>query len=295
MLTGSIRIALCLVLSGLAANMAHARGNASTVALTDGAAQYELTIDVPEGPAPPHGWPVVYVLDGNAYATTMTAAVRTQAFAPDWTGMSDAVVVGIDRAGGALFDQGRHDDFTQVAHVDHVRRDGGHAESFYRLLTGPVRAAVAMRAPIDPTRQILFGHSLGGLFVLFALMHHTDSFAAYIASSPSIWWSAKTMRSDRPATERHIRAMKGRVSLFMSVGQWEARPGPDAQSAPGLADRRDTLHQSAMVANARETAHWLTGLRLRHLRVRFDVLAGEDHMSAPFIAIAHGARFALKR
>ncbi|NEU03207.1 ferri-bacillibactin esterase BesA, partial [Escherichia coli] len=42
---------------------------------------------------------------------------------------------------------------------------------------------------IDKKRQTIFGHSLGGLFVLQVLLTKPDAFQTYIAGSPSIHWN----------------------------------------------------------------------------------------------------------
>lgn len=243
---------------------------------------YSVRIDVPEGAAPLTGWPVVMVLDGNAYFETMVGAVRAQAFAPDWTGVSDAVVVGVDGADGRLFGAARRQDFTPIA-VDGV---GGGAASFLEFLTGPVRAAVAAHAPTDPARSALFGHSLGGLFTLFALFERPDAFSTYIASSPSIWWGQCAVLNNR----KSFLLSPVPVRLLVTVGEWERRPGPDARSVAGLKDRERILRDAAMVRNAREMVHVL---QRAGLDARFDYLRDEDHMSAPGTAITRSVRFAL--
>lgn len=47
--------------------------------------------------------------------------------------------------------------------------------------------------PIDPDRQSLFGHSFGGLFVLYSLFTRPSAFTTWIAASPSIYWENRTI------------------------------------------------------------------------------------------------------
>lgn len=48
---------------------------------------------------------------------------------------------------------------------------------------------VTQKYQVDVEKQALFGHSLGGLFVLWTLFKRPDLFQYYLASSPSIWWN----------------------------------------------------------------------------------------------------------
>jgi predicted alpha/beta superfamily hydrolase len=71
------------------------------------------------------------------------------------------------------------------------------------------------------SRRILAGHSLGGLFVLYALFHNADLFQGYVASSPSIWFGDKaifTIEEKYWQNEHDLLA-----NLFLSVGEKEER------------------------------------------------------------------------
>ena len=52
-----------------------------------------------------------------------------------------------------------------------------------------VQALSAQGAPLNLARATLFGHSLGGLFVLETLRADPTLFARWVAVSPSLWWS----------------------------------------------------------------------------------------------------------
>ena len=78
----------------------------------------------------------------------------------------------------------------------------GGNDAFLSFLVDELKPAIAKAMVVDPSRQALFGHSLGGLFVLHALFVRSDSFDTYIAGSPSIWWGKKAIlarwRRSRP-------------------------------------------------------------------------------------------------
>ncbi|TPE60491.1 alpha/beta hydrolase [Sandaracinobacter neustonicus] len=250
---------------------------------------YTAFIDIPAGEAPIQGWPLILVLDGNAYFETMVSAVRTQAFVPAWTSMPEAVVVGIDQAGGGLFGSARTFDYTPapLKSPDAAKPTGGGADAFHAFLMRELLPQVSTDVRIDPARRMLFGHSLGGLFVLHTLFRHPESFFGYGASSPSIWWADRAILEERQQFLRSPPTAAKR--LLISVGEWEARLSPDAKAAPGQEERQKMLQDGAMVGNAKEMADILG--EVTNLKVRYDFHAKADHLSVPFAAIPLAARF----
>ncbi|WP_312019101.1 alpha/beta hydrolase-fold protein, partial [Lysinibacillus sp. D4B1_S16] len=43
--------------------------------------------------------------------------------------------------------------------------------------------------PINKKKQAVVGHSLGGLFTLYALCARPHLFSHIVAGSPSVWWA----------------------------------------------------------------------------------------------------------
>ncbi|MGV2685900.1 alpha/beta hydrolase, partial [Clostridium perfringens] len=60
-----------------------------------GQRRYRIIAAQPMGPAPPSGYPVIYLLDGNSVFHTMVETLRLQCHRPDKTGILPAVIVGI--------------------------------------------------------------------------------------------------------------------------------------------------------------------------------------------------------
>jgi predicted alpha/beta superfamily hydrolase len=91
----------------------------------------------------------------------------------------------------------------------------GGNDAFLSFIIDELKPAIAKATQVDPGRQALFGHSLGGLFVLHALFSRSDAFDTFIAGSPSIWWGKKspTLRETLPAA----RASRCRVGSNDSV------------------------------------------------------------------------------
>ena len=84
------------------------------------------------------------------------------------------------------------------------RRDGaavpaaGGADDNLRFIADELLPWIDARYPTVPTR-ILVGHSLGGLFALYAMGTRPDLFRVVVALSPPIWWNDGALSSDLAA------------------------------------------------------------------------------------------------
>lgn len=67
-------------------------------------------------------------------------------------------------------------------------RLNGGAEVFYQQLQTKIKPWVNEQLGYAPDKQTLWGHSYGGLFVLYTLFHHPESFNRYYSVDPSLWW-----------------------------------------------------------------------------------------------------------
>ncbi|MBB4826347.1 putative alpha/beta superfamily hydrolase [Sporosarcina luteola] len=158
---------------------------------------YEVTISVPMVSAPLEGFPVLYVLDGNAYGTMSKEILKLQWRRSDKTKVEPTVIVSIGYGTAEVFPSVRVFDFTPPSSTVSLppKPDGtpwpahGGADGFLRFIEKELLPFVGESAPIDANQQTLFGHSLGGLFVLYALCRRPDLFRNYISCSPSIWWN----------------------------------------------------------------------------------------------------------
>jgi predicted alpha/beta superfamily hydrolase len=123
---------------------------------------------------------VLYVLDGD---TNTKLAADFQYFEEGLGAMPPIIIVGI-------FNTIRNRDFTPVAMPEF--KASGSADKFLAFLKNELIPYINKTYPSDGDNTI-FGHSLGGLFVMYALLNDPEVFQSYIAADPSLWWSHRYM------------------------------------------------------------------------------------------------------
>ena len=240
---------------------------------------YRIFVSFPsEGEPPADGYPVLYVLDGNASFAAFAEARRIQEFYP----VGKSIVVGVGYPTDKTYDVRRLNDLTPPL-LDPpptqwrwlAKYKSGGRKEFLNFLTGKLRGEIGRRYKIDLERQSLFGHSLGGLFGLYALFARPDAFHSIVAASPSIEWNAQGVLSEeRDFTAQLTSGKVGKTSrLMILVGDRDVDDDPEPARA--LADRLDRLSG-------------------RGLRVRFSRYANEGHMSVPARSVTDVLRFAFE-
>lgn len=187
----------------------------------------------PKAKPPAQGFPILYLLDGNAIFDDLTAELLARA--------PGLVVIGIGYDTPRKFAMvERTLDYTpprtgEVPQADPVRpeRRIGGAFEFLPLLIGELRVHAEDGLAIDPTRRALGGHSFGGLMTLITLFRQPDAFSAYAPVSPSIWWAMEPMAKLEAEARWPLKQPK---RLFISLGDKEQRSNdkgpPPATPAP---------------------------------------------------------------
>ena len=131
----------------------------------------------------------MYVLDGNAYGTTAAEAVKRHI--PPAASQPDRLVVSI---GYPLTDavyslSQRAIDFSPPLPTPQTPPSG--ADDFLDFIGETLRPWVRKKVFPSVTfkRDALYGHSFGGLFVVYALISRPETFHTFLAASPSLWWN----------------------------------------------------------------------------------------------------------
>jgi len=243
---------------------------------------HRLLLARPAAPAPPGGYPALFLLDGNAVFGTAVEALAAAGARPEAPALAPALLVGLGHAGEGAFDRAaRMRDYTPAA-PDGPPGTGG-AEAFLDFLEGEVIPAVAARAPLDRGRLALFGHSVGGLLAVHALLTRPGLFRRTVAASPSLWWGggATLAAAARLPASPPDASPDGRRVLVTAGGLEGIDLG--GPRGPVRAARR-------IPGNARDLVGHLAAAGVRAEYVEF---AGEDHGSVRPAAVGRAVRFAV--
>jgi predicted alpha/beta superfamily hydrolase len=171
---------------------------------------------------------------------------------------------------------------------------GGLAE-FLQTIETEIRPQVSALMPVDPSNQVLFGHSLGGLAALHTLFMAPQAFSTFIVASPSIWWNGRAVLSGEAAFRAAVESGEATPRVLVTMGALEGQSPSHIPTPPGAPakDVAERIARARMVENAQE----LTA-RLRTLsgKAAFEVaeylvFPNQGHGVSAWSALAAGVAF----
>jgi predicted alpha/beta superfamily hydrolase len=217
------------------------------------ARRWRVHVGVPTQPAKAPA-AVLYMLDGNA-----AAMVFDQALLADLAAHAAPVLVFVGYDNDLRIDsRARTQDYT--AWVDTAddengvaQSTGGGAAAFLEVIQQKIKPEVARRARVDTQQQALWGHSLGGLFVLSTLYTQPDAFQQYVSASPSLWWSQGAAQGE---LEQRFIAHPAPAKVWLMLG------GDERSGNRGVRDMsnpRVVAHLRRIAGATPDAAHALSG------------------------------------
>jgi predicted alpha/beta superfamily hydrolase len=246
---------------------------------SDGGETYRIFVSFPKAEAPAGGYPVLYLLDGNAYFASFAETRRLLEYADK----GKVLVVGVGYPTDDAYDARRTADFlfpvptevppAQAKSQPNATNTG--RDKFLDFLTGKLRAEIGKRYKVDPDRQSLFGHSFGGLFALHALYARPGAFQSIVAASPSLEWNVQDLlREERVFAAKLAEGKTVKTSrLMLVVGDQDADDDPEP---------------------ARALAARLEPLSAYGLSTRYRLYEDEIHMTVPARAVTDTLRFVFR-
>lgn len=223
---------------------------------------YRIMVSLPEGDVPyTGGYPVIYVVDGNALFPALHAAKRVQ---DRWKG---AILVAIGYPSDTPYDfERRAFDLSPPQVPERNQPPQGGQDLFLDFIEKRLMPKVNERFKVDQDQRSLVGWSFGGMFGIYTLFTRPTLFQHVVAISPSLWWRDRYLLAHERAFTQQAHAGKldlTHSSLTMWVGDREMPQ--EIQDVRALQIRLEQLSQYG-------------------LRSDFQLEAGEDHMSIPFRA-----------
>lgn len=237
---------------------------------TKGGRTFQLFIAVPLANPPAAGFPMLYMLDGNAAFDALTPAHLEAA--------PGLALAGIGYDTELRFDvMNRSFDYTpaEIAPAANGRRTGG-ADAFLALLRGELRELVEHGLSVDPARRTLWGHSLAGLCTAYALMATPGAFHRHVSVSPSVWWNDEWLLDYEAEADR----IPVETEALVMLGDSERRSNPAGPHWNGPAP-----HTLELVSRLRDRPR---------LDVALKIFAGLGHAATLPASIAPALAFAAR-
>lgn len=153
-------------------------------------------------------YPVAYVLDGEVFLPTVSNVqdYYSGGFTPEM------ILVGISN------NKNRMRDLTTSTIKEMYgmpfNEENGAANNFIKFIETELIPFIEKKYPVTNFRTLI-GHSYGGLFTIYTLIHHPKLFSNYLAIDPSLDWDNQKLLKE--AQEKlPSQNYKGK-SLFMSL------------------------------------------------------------------------------
>ena len=240
---------------------------------------FSLSVALPQGYDSKKKYPVIYLLDGNIYFDIFAAYLKTYA----GIGMQQpAILVGIGHKDLPRMDSLRERDLTYPEAVpEYEMVKSGGADKFRAFLNSELIPRIDSLYSVDPRRRMLFGHSLAGYFVMYALHGQLSEGAGpihtFIAASPSLHYNHGYLL--QAFDKLRLKGIPADTTRFyVTYGGLE-----DAEEAddPTIPPSRQTL---ARLSSALHALHCPT------LIYRSDTYTALGHMDTPYPTFCRGVR-----
>ena len=253
--------------------------------------EFQISVAIPYGYANSNvSYPVLYALDANGQFGIVVETTRILGIDHN---IPPIVVVGIGfpTGGRQILSEGRRFyDYTPSSSTEIVElrnrllpsfpaaKGSGGASTFLDFIRTELIPLIEDRYRVDTSHRAIYGHSLGGLFGLFALIEGDGTFDQFIIGSPSLWWDERHLfdLESRYASEHDVLEAR----LFLAVGMDEL----DGEYFEGIGPGR-------VVSDVRELAQALASRDYTGLEMQTVFFESENHQSVLPGTVSRGLRY----
>ncbi|HGI8283097.1 TPA: alpha/beta hydrolase [Neisseria meningitidis] len=217
------------------------------------------------GEMPSEGYPVLFVLDGEAFFPALFNIMQSLMPNPVTRSNAPCLIVGIGYTTGSVRDLAqRAADYTPPLRSnasEDEQRQFGQADRFAEFIDSELTAFLESKYRLDKNETAVFGHSFGALFGLYSLLSHRR-FRRHWLVSPSIWWHNRRILDFMPSENR----LNG-IDVCLNIGALER--GSDCKRR----EERDMAGQAEQMA---------AELDRRGAAVFFREYPNANHSNVPF-------------
>jgi predicted alpha/beta superfamily hydrolase len=231
-------------------------------------------------------YPVIYQLDAEIALHSSIETSRGLASSGD---LEEVIIVGIFNyaLNSELLDftpsKATHPDTKSIKNITDSLFTG-ESDNFYHFIVDELMPRINSNYRTDKMTNVLFGHSLGGLFCLSALQKDKSPFTHYLISSPSVWWNNQEILKKK-VPKRNFDPV-----VYLSVGGMEQIPANlskrSFQKIPETVREIDKV--TRMVTGIIDVYDYLQ--RQRNVDVYAHIEEGEVHMSSNVPSFSRGIR-----
>jgi len=166
-----------------------------------------LQIQLPKEykPGSTEKYQVLYLLDGEWNAELFE---QVQAWSRQWGFTPPIIMVGVVN----VYPNNQNQRFRDLTPTSGGQNGAGGGPKLLAFLKDELIPYINKTYPSNGS-NILWGHSLGGLFVLYTLFAEPQLFDAYISADPSVWWDHGFVRN---YAKGRMNTIKGVKSLFIT-------------------------------------------------------------------------------
>jgi pimeloyl-ACP methyl ester carboxylesterase len=169
-------------------------------------------------------------------------------------------------------------------------RSGG-ADQFLAFLADELMPYLETNYRVQPMR-VLVGHSLGGLFALYALQKRPSLFTGYLVMEPAVWWNNEHELNEARSVLATPSARRARLMLVNApgLGMDTTRWGGDAPMVRELkiaGETHSSMAMAGMMLGLRtmfadfQAPEWIPGTRPAAMLARYDSLAARIGFASP--------------
>lgn len=137
---------------------------------------YKIHIAIPKIAAPNAGFKVLYTLDGNAFFPKILNLILRHNLQENLQNLP--IIVAIGHNSTLAFDR-------QQRTIDYTPSTKGGISQFHNFITNTLKPYITQNYHVNVTSGI-FGHSFGGLYVLYNAFNFPRDFRLFVAASPSL-------------------------------------------------------------------------------------------------------------
>ncbi len=226
----------------------------------------------------PQRYPVLYLLDGDAHFHSVTGLIQILASGVNAVFlMPEMIVVAIPNTDRMRDMTPTHSGIGadgKPGPAQYFKTSGG-MPNFLQFIKSELIPHIERSYRTAPYR-VFIGHSLGGITTINALYTIPETFNAYVAIDPSLWWDNRLLLKQAPA-QLSKPALAGRT-LFMAQAKANST-NPD--------DTTNSVHSNAML----QLNRILESNNRSGLRHAYKYYPSDDHGSVAFIAEYDALRF----